>query len=606
MIVFLHAAGREIPHPVLKTLGLSYKQIPTLKLEWLEVLLSHCLYSDFENFQSNEQILKLLRRELLEIGAIERRKVKLRDPSDHLKLLTTSITKLNSIEQIVRLESSSLGAELRCVILTDFIRRAEMPKSTGEVAVCEDIGIVPIFESLRRAALSDIRLGVLSGSLVVIPNSAEPILRQAATGLGIEPRDLSISPLSHDPDYSSVEIRGEYYRGSVRLITSVFERGGITVLVGTKSLLGEGWDAPCINTLVLASFVGSFVLSNQMRGRSIRVDSAQPQKTANIWHLVCVEPGLFGPGDDYELLVRRCSAFAGVNSAAPVVENGTERLGFGHPPFSSDQIAKINTQTCRRALDRAGLRQQWQDALDAGSIKQMTDGLKAPDASLPRGFVLTNTIAALLIQAAYIAVAILEYFGRMLGRVRTSQDFWSFAALLLGIAAIVSLPWSLIALWRLIRHGTPERSIKQIGRAVLEALEYEGSIDQQAGLFRVYADRNGDGTVFCWIGGGTGKEQATFLRALREILSPIDNPRYLLARRKIWKVFREDYFAVPDALARKKEVAEVFTQHWKRLVGPVELVCTRTPEGRKVLLRARNHSLSAAFQKRAERVSSWK
>jgi len=495
---------------------------------------------------------------------------------------------------------------LRCVILTDFIRKAEMPKSTDELAVCEDIGIVPIFEYLRRAALSDIRLGVLSGSLVIIPSSAEPLLREAATALGIEPRDLSISPLSHDPGYSSVEIRGQYYRGSVRLITSVFEQGGITVLVGTKSLLGEGWDAPCINTLVLASFVGSFVLSNQMRGRSIRVDSAQPQKTANIWHLVCVEPGVFGPGDDYELLVRRCSAFAGVNSAAPVIENGTERLGFGHPPFSRDQIAQINTQTCKRALDRAGLRQQWQDALGAGSIKQMTDGLKAPDESLPRGFVLTNTIAALLIQAAYIIVAILEYFGRMLGRVRTTQDFWTFAALLLGIAAIVSLPWSLIALWRFIRHGTPERSIKQIGRAVLEALEYEGSIDQHAGVFRVYADRNGDGTVFCWIGGGTGKEQATFLRALREILSPIDNPRYLLARRKIWRVFREDYFAVPDALARKKEVAEIFTQRWKRLVGPVELVYTRTPEGRKALLRARNHSLSGAFQKRAERVSSWK
>ena len=606
MVVFLHAAGREIPHAVLKTLGLSHKQVPTLELEWLEVLLSHCLYSDVERFQPSEQLLKLLRRELLEIGAIERRRVKLRDPSDHLKLLTTSITKLKSIEEIVRLESGSQCAELRCVILTDFIRKAEMPKSKDELAVCEDIGIVPIFECLRRAALSDIRLGVLSGSLVIIPSSAEPILRQAATGLGIEPRDLSISPLSHDPDYSSVEIRGEYYHGSVRLITSVFQQGGITVLVGTKSLLGEGWDAPCINTLVLASFVGSFVLSNQMRGRSIRVDSAQPQKTANIWHLVCVEPGVFGPGDDYELLVRRCSAFAGVNSAAPVIENGTERLGFGHPPFSRDQIAQINTQTCKRALDRAGLRQQWQDALGAGSIKQMTDGLKAPDESLPRGFVLTNTIAALLIQAAYIVVAILEYFGRMLGRVRTTQDFWTFATLLLGIAAIVSLPWSLIALWRFIRHGTPERSIKQIGRAVLEALEYEGSIDQHAGVFRVYADRNGDGTVFCWIGGGTGKEQAIFLRALREILSPIDNPRYLLARRKIWRVFREDYFAVPDALARKKEVAEIFTQRWKRLVGPVELVYTRTPEGRKALLRARNHSLSGAFQKRAERVSSWK
>src|SRR5207248_6299562 len=132
-------------------------------------------------------------------------------------------------------------------------------------------------------------------------------LRKAAAVLGISAHELLVTQLAHDPDYSKVEVRGEYYRGSVRLMTSVFEQGGITVLVGTKSLLGEGWDAPCINTLVLASSVGSFVLSNQMRGRAIRVDCDQPQKTANVWHLVCVEPGLFGPGDDYELLVRRCS-----------------------------------------------------------------------------------------------------------------------------------------------------------------------------------------------------------------------------------------------------------------------------------------------------------
>jgi len=160
--------------------------------------------------------------------------------------------------------------------------------------------------------------------------------------------------------------------------------------------------------------------------------------------------------------------------------------------------------------------------------------------------------------------------------------------------------------WRLIRHGTPERSIKQIGRALVEALEFEGSMNQHAGEFRVYADRNQGGTVFCWIGGGTGKEQATFLRALREILSPIDNPRYLLARPRIWRVFREDYFAVPEVLARKKEFAETFAGRWKSLVGPVQLVFTRTPEGRKVLLRARNHSLSGVFQKRGERVSCWR
>ena len=39
-----------------------------------------------------------------------------------------------------------------------------------------------------------------------------------------------------------------------------------------------------------------------------------------------------------------------------------------------------------------------------------------------------------------------------------------------------------------------------------------------------------------------------------------ENPRYLLARNQLWRVFREDYFAVPDVLARKKELAEILRQ----------------------------------------------
>ena len=606
MVVYLHAVSQEISPAVMNTLGLSRKRIPELSLEWLEVLLGNCLYRDPQNFKGSESVLNAIRHELLRIGAIERRKVKLRNPSDHLKLLTTSVTKLKSVEEIVKLESEALGDKLRCVILTDFIRRAELPRSADETPVLEDIGIVPLFESLRTSRLPNIRLGVLTGSLVLVPSSAEAMVRQSATAMGIDGESLCISPLAHDASFSSVEIRGEYYRGSVCLITSVFEQGGITVLIGTKALLGEGWDAPGINTLVLASFVGSFMLSNQMRGRAIRIDPAQPQKTANIWHPVCAEPGLFGPGDDYELLVRRCSTFVGVSATAPVIENGTKRLGLGSPPFSRDQLDQINARTRKRALDRAGLRQQWYDALEAGSTKQMTEGLQAPEKSLPRGFVFANTVAALLVQSAYLFMAMLETLGRALGRVRGTHNFWNAALTLLGIAAAVSLPWTLLALWRFIRHGTPERSIGQIGRAVLDALAYEGSVDRGAGEFRVYANRNQDGTVFCWLGGCTGKEQAVFLRALRETLGPIENPRYLLARGKIWRFFREDYFAVPDVLARKKEFAEQFAQRWKRMVGPVQLVFTRSPEGRKLLLRARNHSLSGAFQKRTERVSCWK
>ena len=605
MVVYLHSVNEKVSMDVLHTLGLSSQRIPTLDLEWLEILLSHCLYEHEVRSTESEAVLKTLRHELMQMGAVEHRRIKLRNPADHMKLLSTSITKLKSIQDIVALESGAQGNASRCVILTDFIRKTEMPKNSRESAVFEDIGVVPIFETLRRAELANVRLGVLSGSLVIIPRTAEANLREAGVALGVRPADLCVTPLVHDVRYSMVELHGEYHQGTVRLMTCVFEKGGITALVGTKSLLGEGWDAPCIDTLILASFVGSYVLSNQMRGRSIRVDPDRPQKTANIWHLVCIEPGVFGPGDDYELLVRRCSAFAGVSTIARKIENGTERLELGQPPFSREQVTQINIKTCGRALDRSALRTSWQQALVSGTTKQMVDGLKAAEEALPHGFVLTNTITALLIQAWFIFLALFFSFLRSAARFPSSQDAFARLAAVAGLAAAISLPWSLLALWRFIRHGTPERSIREIGRAVLESLQYEGCIERTV-VMRVYANRNDDGTVFCWVGGSSGRDQTAFLHALREVLRPIENPRYFLARKRRWRFFREDYFAVPDILARRKEFAEFFAKQWCRLVGPVQLVYARTPDGRRMLLRARVHSLAGAFQKHSERVSCWK
>ncbi len=127
--------------------------------------------------------------------------------------------------------------------------------------------------------------------MTVIPSESREALRATAPGLGIEPADIDFKPLDHDSRFCEVTIRGADKHKMVALITSLFNQGSITVLVGTTSLLGEGWDAPSVNSLILASFVGSYMLSNQMRGRAIRTQDGNPTKTANIWHLVCQEEG---------------------------------------------------------------------------------------------------------------------------------------------------------------------------------------------------------------------------------------------------------------------------------------------------------------------------
>lgn len=605
MIIYLNASGEQVRHDVLRSLGISSGSIPPLSLEWIEILLTNCLYTDAERFHEFGSVLKSIHHDLSKIGAIERRKVVLRNRADQTKLLTTSKTKLRSIHEIVRVESQSLGDRLRCVVLTDFIRKEKLPSVSECPSEFDDIGAVPIFETLRRSQLVGIRLGVLCGSLVIVPASSRQLISEMAATIGIKLENLSFQPVPHDPEYLLVDVADGGRQGSVRLITSVFEKGGITVLIGTKALLGEGWDAPVMNTLILATFVGSYVLSNQMRGRSIRVDPACPAKTANIWHLVCVETGALGPGEDYATLTRRCSAFVGVSASSPTIENGVDRLGLGRPPYSGDEIDNLNAQTIHRAVDRQALRTSWDEALASGPNKQLTHGITTPERNLPRDFVLRNTIAALLVEAGTLAAAIFLGSIRGLARMHTSSSPFTPFAIALGLAAVAGLPNTVLAVWRLIRHGTPERSMRQIGLAVIEALKYEGSLSASS-EFRVYADRNRDGYIYCWLGGGTARDQTIFLRALRETLSPIENPRFLLAKTRLWRFFGEDYFVVPGLLGRKREVAEAYATNWRKLVGPVRLVFTRTPEGRAILLRARMHSLSAAFQSHAERLSCWK
>ena len=100
-----------------------------------------------------------------------------------------------------------------------------------------------------------------------------------------------MQPLWHDPAYMRLEFAIGEGGPILELATRLISEGDINVLVGTAALLGEGWDAPAVNSLVMATVIGSYVSSNQIRGRAIRVDPQDHFKTATIWHLACVQPG---------------------------------------------------------------------------------------------------------------------------------------------------------------------------------------------------------------------------------------------------------------------------------------------------------------------------
>jgi hypothetical protein len=272
--VYLNSVGVEVPKRLMAVIGVDNNKLPQLNAEWLEVLLTGFLFDELAAQPEHEPLAKEIGAKLRRIGAVERRRVLLRNTTQIRRLLTWSLSKLRSISEIVKLESASMGADLRLVVLSDYIRRSELSGDRDEEWRPARIGVASIFETIRRLNIDGLRVAAVSGSLVIVPKSCE------ARSAGLA--GFRMTPLGHDSGYYAVSPGSHELSGIVRIVTDLFEEGAINAIVGTKALLGEGWDALAMNCLILASFVGSYMLSNQMRSRAIRVQPGNPSKTANI------------------------------------------------------------------------------------------------------------------------------------------------------------------------------------------------------------------------------------------------------------------------------------------------------------------------------------
>lgn len=583
LLIFCQA--QQIPFPAyLRELIGAEGRLPRLDSSWLEVLLQGFLYDDADSYEVTQSDREELLRKLKEAGCIYRKKVSLTHRDAMQRLLAKSQGKMESIGRIVDAEYGSLGEELRLLVLCDYIKKDKLSLVGTDQVMAAEIGAVPIFEHLRRQGREGVRLGCLSGSVILVPMDTREKLEEL---LGQKGCQGTLSPV-RETGYGQLKVKGKNTH-IVAVVTELFRQGEINVLVGTKSLLGEGWDAPCINSLVLATYVGSFMLSNQMRGRTIRTDRDHPEKTGNIWHLACIFPEKSGKtkhadfSGDYETLVRRFHAFLGVSWKDDVIESGVERLAI--PEFDTkEKMEKVNEMMLERASDREGMRSRWQRSLReirGGMEVQQVEDIPAEEAKT--GFLFVN---AVWMEILSLLIAVLMGLGRVF--TQAAYGARSVPAAALGLAMLAACV--LVARYgvRLVRLSTPERRMTRISQAVADALAEIGELeDPQHCRAQV---ESADGLVIgTWLKGGTMRDKTTFAACMEEIWGVIDNPRYLLTREKR-SGRSEEFYSVPEIFGNKKERALVFEKHMRKVLGRYQVAYTRTPEGRRLLLRARTKS----------------
>ena len=374
-------------------------------------------------------------------------------------------------------------------------------------------------------------------------------------------------------DHHEVDVSAWSTADRVALVTRMLGEGATRCLVGTRHLLGEGWDCPAVNCVVDLTGIVAPVTVNQVRGRALRPDPADPGKVASLWEVLPVLPGVDGGERMLESLALRHARTLGLDAHGRI-RAGVDRID---PTLrgSSAQVARetpaIRDRMAARLASMDGIRARWSVGAAyvdrrswriVGGVRQgPARRLRArprPDHTVP-----ARSSALLPRRRRQAALAI------GLGGGGVGVALVTLLAPLppLAFAGAVALAgasgW---VAWRRARSADPRDAAV---RALDGALRDLGLLD---GPLR-HEGRS-------WWVEGEPEESRRFADAVAALLGPVRYPRDLLLEPdgRVWPV--------PATVGADRGTADRFGEAWATWVGPCEVVFARQGRGRELLARA--------------------
>jgi superfamily II DNA or RNA helicase len=592
-IRFLLSGGLAVPSGAPR--GEAYRQAPDLD-DWIVLLEDYALRclapsGEREAAARYEAVSAALR----ELGfQLTRRGIR-RGTSDVDRLLTASQAKALGLVEVIAAEREARGDTLRGLVLCDAELAAPRPDDalTGVLDPAAGTARHALLALAADARTAPLRPLLVSGrGLRCAPADADVLLEAlkavAEERFKLEEWDTDLDGLLVELHSSGAEW---VPRAWVDLATQLLIEGTTGVLVGTRALLGEGWDCPKLNVLVDLTVATTGVSVQQMRGRSLRLDPADPEKVASNWDVVCVAPDLVRGSADYERFVRKH-----LNVFAPA-EDGEVEAGPSHVhpelgPFAPPPVGRfgaLNAELTARAADRAAARERWRLGSPYRGVELPTllvrrrgarpdQAASAPEPSRPPQ----------LSQRVPLATGAT---GVVLGAVGAAGGAEPVLAGL--VLAPAGLAWAAVRLGRAKRRIPLVLPLDAAARAVTDAYRALGELSDAAAGSLAIEPRAG-GYLRCELRAATPEEGRRFAAALDELVSVSDAPRYLVTRPLAdpslggWALlgrvlrrrppFGERLHPVPADLARNKERAEAFHRAWRRHLGPGRLVFTQRSE----------------------------
>lgn len=615
MLRFLYQ--KRLPTPEGARIGERHRIAPSAD-DWVALIEDFCLgHLRASSDPRDAAAWETIRQALPSLGYVLTRQGVRAYVSPVDRVLSLSASKATAALTILELEEAELGGNLRALLLCDYERagsdviarlRGVLDPQAGSAALllhllisdADVAALDPILMTGRTVACSE----ATKASLIPWLEAQVPEMRGS---LQTERLFQTGAENGHSAWDNIVRIRGSSSwwrpRHYVPLLTRYFEEGHSRCLVGTRSLLGEGWDAKRVNVLIDLTAAGTSTAVHQMRGRSLRLDPLLPRKVANNWDIVCVDPDHPKGAADYNRFVRKHRHYYAPTSAGEI-ESGVSHVHPELSPFGppqSAQFPEINTAMLRRAGDRERAYDLW--AIGEPYLNAETHTVRvrlSRSAGLPSRRVLRHAEAGddsgvrrrLLATGGGALAAGLT--GAMLG-----PDLIGLGA---GAATLAGGGWW-TARWLddALDRLKPSDALEDFAAAVADGLRAAGAISVGAEAVRVVVQP--DGYYRCYLAGSSEEESRIFAEALDDLLSPLSAPRYLIPRyvhqqpRSRWETARLAlrlarsertgrsvvYHAVPTWLAANRERADLFARAWNVHVSAGEPLYWKDPLAQAIL-----------------------
>ncbi|MEU6137450.1 DEAD/DEAH box helicase family protein [Nocardioides sp. NPDC047086] len=493
---------------------------------------------------ADQEALAAIKQALPAVGySLTRRGIRAgRSPVD--RVLARSEAKTTATAAIVDHERLAHGDSLRLLVVTDHERAsATLPVDLR--------GVIAEQSGSARAVLATLCASHADVLLVTGATVAGPPATLAALVAHIAETDAALADgLEVEPGEAYATLVGRWSsRQWVAHVTRFFEAGGC--LVGTRGLLGEGWDARSVTGIVDLTAATTTTAVVQLRGRSLRTDPHRPDKVAVNWTVVCVEEEHPRGDNDWKRLVRKHTGFFGADQDGSVVD-GVGHIDESFSPYAAPaetDFDSVNARMVARSEDRAAIRERWRIGEPYADVAGRTvrvrlrraGALRAPAgvvlAPRPPGFRLVEGRVPewrvpewRLPAKPVLAPAVLLTVGLVLAIVAGD-----------GIApALGGVAGALWALWTayVYRDGTRiasqlrrRPSVGAVAAAVADGLRETGQTSVGAAGLEIAVDT--DGSYRLHLAGVPEEESALFATSLEEALAPIAAPRYLVSRRVV-------------------------------------------------------------------------